>query len=537
MTPDRITANQYIRAALTIARTVSGREIVFQEDGITVIDPLGGKHTYASSVPMPPKNEFISILEHEFRSFNSKRSEIEISGHGKWVVNDKSGSIALKTAKPRFAALEAVIKAAPDQLAMMRSLYGQTGVDIVVACEGETRAKDIALAFATELTLSGRNAKLRLNLEHHYKRDRTLETAIDQEGPEIFSGTNEDGPTWIVEQPEGKVDMSKLDTPGADVSRVVVWVDEQMASRFSHATEGAFAPSRRPGIIVGVRLMDSEAVGKLVFSRKANSLATAEELVENAPWTTHNARKAARSEARPQAPKTWHQTTEAVARAFIERKAPRGYVSGKSLYFHGPVAYSLYDKNPVAAFVDLPDGRTILFTGRQTGQGGTLAGTVSSAKGDIDQTVNSTNLLRFRIDEVTDFLSLGGLKLDEMAWGFRRHKNEKDYPSSCTVDIAKLESYIVKRRRMAEESHVKKTKVATYAYSGYLGDLAALAEFRDAMCDLLKIELPHMGDAADLRQKQKEERLAAQQRQANLEKRRREEAEKVAQDDHRGFRF
>ncbi|MCV9964576.1 hypothetical protein OIU34_22050 [Pararhizobium sp. BT-229] len=536
-------AKSYIRAALTTTRLLAGREIVFREDGITVSDPFNGKHHFAAIEP-PPSSEILErgICQSTFHSyFGSHRpSEMKMSGHGAWDISEKDGTFKLKPARNRNAALESVTAANADDLAMLRSLYDIADVDIVVACEGEARTREIALAFASELNLSGHATELHLEPEHQYVWSLGRnEDADDQDGPVMFSVPEKVGQKWVV-QMASKETPPLPPTPG--VSRITIWEDEHKASQYGRVTAGAFAPSRRPAVLVGVTLKDSNPVATIVLSTAAKSVASIGKKSENAPWTLYNERKAKRLKSRPPVAKTWHQTTDQVARAFVAREAPRGYVSGKSLYFHGPVAFSVYDRNPVAALVDLPNGKTIMFTGRQAGIGGTLAGTVSGATGDIGTATKDSGFIEFHVGELTDFLTLGDLQLDDMASRFRHKKNEGDYPNTCAVDPARLEQYILSRKKAADEelAHLtRKTSVATYTKASCWAALERIATFRDAMVAHLGIELPDMGDALEFGAKREAESKAARQRQDNLRAGRAaleaEEAERRAEEEERGL--
>lgn len=529
MTEDEFNnAKSYIRAALTTTRLVAGREIVFREDGITVADPFNGKHHFAAIEP-PPSKEVLekAILQRDFHSYyGSRPREMKMSGHGTWNISEKDGTFKLKPAKNRNAAIEAVAEANPNDLAMLRSLYDVADVDIVVACEGEARTREMALTFAAELHLSGHSTELHLEPEDKYVwNSGRNEEAHDQDGPVMFAIPEKAGQKWVVQMASKE---NPPFPPTSGVSRITIWEDEHKAAQYGRITDGAFAPSRRPAVLVGVTLKDSKAVATIVLSRAAKSVALIGKKADHAPWTFYNERKAARLKARPPVAKTWHQMTDQVARAFIAREAPRGYVSGKSLYFHGPVAFSAFDRNPVAALVDLPNGKTILFTGRHSDMGGTLAGTVTSATGDIDTAARDSGFIQFHVGELTDFLTFGGLQLDDMAGRLRHKKNEADYPNTCTVDAVKLERYIVSRRKAADNelAHLtKRTSVATYTKAGCWAALERIAILRDAMVAHLGIELPDMGDAKAFGEKAKIEGAAAAKRQQELEVRRKYEHE------------
>jgi hypothetical protein len=520
MTEDeRNSTEEYIRSALTATRLVAGREIVFRPDGITVIDPFSGKHHF-SHLGTPPSKDLINeAFGQSFYSYTGSRDrEMKASGHGAWCVTEKDGNFVLKTVKKRVAALEALVTANPEDFALMRSLYGIPNVDIIVACEGDTRTRDIALAFASELNLSGHRTTLNLAPEHQNRYSDSFEAVFYQEGSALFDVPRKAGQEWIVENASSR---SMPAPPPSGISRVVVYEDENAARKFGRITEGSFAPSRRLAVLVGISLQDSTPTATVVLSKTAKAAARSDLVRENAPWTLYNERKAARLKSRPSVAKTWHQTTDQVARAFVARQAPRGFVSNKTLFFHGPVAFAVYERNPIAAFVDLPDGQTLMFSGRAAGQHNTLAATVSSAMGDIGNAVRPTNLKTFYVGELTDFLTLGDLGLNEVAFRVGYGKKEREYPSSCSINPAKLEEYIIKRRKRADaklEHLTSKNSAATYTKAGCWGELASIAKFRDEMVTLLGISLPDMGDAAEFTAMGNGLGEAAERRQSDLRK-------------------
>lgn len=517
-----IPAANHLRAALSAARLVSAREVVLDADGIEFTDPLGGKHRRASSQPYPGHEQIMVVLNQEFR--HKWNSESSIAGHGNWKFKEDGGKLVLKASKPRFAALESVFSAAPEELAKLRSLYGHPDVDIFIACEGEARARDVAVAFATELNLSGRTAKLSLAPEARY-RYGYRETAEEQNGPPIFQASDAaDAQAWDIFHSDEGVNMKGLGVADNGMSRIAIWTDPGMASRFFQATDEALAPSRRTTVLIGVQLEKSSPVGKIVLSAKAEAIATTDETVTNAPWTRHNERKAARDNARPKAPRTWHQTTEAVGEAFVARQAPRGYVSNKSLFFHGPVAFSVFDGNPVAAIVDIPGKETVIFCGREPGIGGTTAGTVTSACGDISRAAKAVGLREIYVGDLTSFLSLGGEPLNRIARGLRARKNEAEFPASCEIDTVKLAQYLSEQLEYADEGlkAAFKTQVPTHTKAMAYHRLARLAEFKDMMCGFLGVALPEAGDATEYDTLANDMTAKARDRQNELGKKRAE---------------
>jgi hypothetical protein len=531
MTAERHPTEQYIRSAMTAARNISGRELTFTENGIVVTDPLGDKHGFTTEAPRPSASEILAMLPNKARGFYYSSSDhVEFPGLGSWKLKDRAIPV-IKPEKQRFAALEALFTADPDDLAKLRSLYDFPDTDIFISCEGDTRSRDVAIAFATELNLTGHNAKLGIAPEssdwsYDGKHDKSYEGTI------LFSPVAKRlKQSWDITHRKSEYgypgnEQSKVPaTPGT--SRIVVLESARMAYHFRNADQRGFNMPDRRQVIVGIEIIRSTPTAKIIFSEKAAADCSTRKTPENAPWTRHNERKAARLKARPPAPRTWHQTTQDVADAFVARIAPRGFVSGKALYFHGPVAYSLYDRNPVAALVDLPDGRTLMFNGRAPGQGGTLAGTVTSASGDIDNSARDTPILRFNVGDLLNLITIGGIPLDVFAWRAGREKNEHAYPRTCSVDLEKLDTYIAARREAALESldEAFQTSMPTYKKANAYGFLAGVARFRDTMAELFNIDLPDVGNAAEYAALETDMSRKARARQVSLDEKRKAEAQ------------
>jgi hypothetical protein len=532
MTAEATNIENYIRAAMTQSRRISGRELEFVEDGIIVTDPLGDKHLFDGPAPRPSVADIIATLPNQARGiyFYRDSDELTFPGLGTWKLKSEGGSV-VKPVKQRFAALEALIDADPEDLAKMRSLYGCTDTDIFVFCEGETRARDVAIAFATELNLSGRSAKTYLPPEDDRMAHRITDT---YEGIGAFTPrTPHGGQHWDVclrqtDSPYGyqKKDTAAKPPPVPGGSKVVVHDNRRMAADFRRAGSRAFNTPDRRQVIVSIEIIKSRPSATILLSERAELDCTANETVDNAPWTRHNERKAARASSRPKAPRTWHQTTADVAEAFVRREAPRGFVSGKSLYFHGPVAYSVYDRNPIAAILDLPDGSSIMFTGRDSGQGGTLAGTVTSASNDVYDASKKTEMRRFSVGNLRDLFTVGDIPLEMYPSRVGRDKAEFAHPRSCSIDLDKLAVYISRRREAALEQldEAFETSMPTFKKGGAYKSLAGVARFRDAMSGIFGVEFPDCGDVAHYAALSDDMDAKARARQDDLKARRRAEA-------------
>lgn len=544
------TAMEILRAALMRASEYATRGVSLTDEGVGFLDAFGVRRE-ALAGGRPVKVDVAAmraaIASNELRAWNWRAPEGErtVKGLGSWMVAMENESVvALKPKKPKAPCLEAVFASEGDGVARLRSLYRNGGFDVVVNCEGEARAREFALALAAERNMLGLATSVNIAPEEAGYSDRDQDQRLLQFGPAVFDPPLASaGEAWAIEEVGSKAKARAESVSwNAGDSGVRVFVNSpsrfnRYASRLhGEQVQKALDERERPIVLIDVFLEKSVPVGRVAMSSSLKAASTAEETFDESPWKLFADRKEARKASRPSAPKTWHPTTEAVAEAFVAREAPRGYVSGKSVYFHGPVAFSVYDGNPIAALVDLPGKRTAIFYGRDKGIGGTMAGTVTSAQGDVQAAVRGKGFLEFHVDSLTDFLSWGDCELDRVVFRFRRDKNEADYPSGCKVDKRKLKAFFVRKLEEGEEAldEALKTGFATYKKSGaYLG-LAKLAEDRDEMAALFGVALPGIGDAAEFRTLADEARKAADARQVELRQRRSAEASNPEPDESDG---
>jgi hypothetical protein len=483
----------FIRSALTAARTLAGKEIRISSDGLTVVDSLGGHHPLESQITPPSSDAIAEGLKTPYRYYPERLpEEVDIPGHGAWACSEKDGAIILKSKRPRGACLEAFVTVDPDSIASLRRLYASPGIDIVVAVEGDARARDVAMSFASELNLSGHASSLSLPPDNG-RYGNGSDTREMQEGLSVFGSPVDAG--WSVELLPRNAGLSKAATPAGTQSRVVVFNDDRTAWRYSKAKPEELASQTRATALVAISIEKSTPVARIVLSEAAAELASARQETPDGPWIAYNARKA-KAAAIPRAPKTWHPTTEAVAEAFIARKAPRGMVSNASLFFHGPIAFSIYYKNPVAAIVDTPNG-PMIFMGRSSTRGGTKSGTISMAQGDVKRAAGAAGVPVVSVGTLTEFLTLDGHALDGVAMGFERSKDEASYSNSCRLDQGKLAAYLLARKQSCEqeldraERHTAPTYTQSHAWLG----LKDVSELRDMLASMLDIPLPDVGDA------------------------------------------
>lgn len=497
----------FIRSALTAARTLAGKEVRVSSGGVTVVDSLGGQHPLESQVTPPSSDAIADGLKTPYRYYREKLpEEVDIPGHGAWACSEKDGMIVLKSKRQRGPCLEAFATVDAESVASLRRLYKAPGVDVVVAVEGDARARDVALALASELNLSGHRSALLLPPDNRGYGNGG-QTREMQEGPDIF-GTSADAP-WSVELLPPKASLDKAAKPSYNQSRVVVFNDDRSAWRYSQAKPEQLGSQTRPTALVVISIEKSTPVARIVLSEAAAALSKALHQTTDGPWIAYNARKA-KAAAIPRAPKTWHPTTEAVAEAFLARKAPRGMVSNGSLFFHGPIAFSIYYANPVAAIVDAPSG-PVIFMGRSSTRGGTKAGTISMAQGDVEKAAAAAGVPVVSVGKLTDFLTLDGLPLDGVARDFEHKKDEASYSNSCLLDQQKLAAYLLARKQACELEleRVERHAAPTYTKSSAWHGLKAVAELRDMLAARFDLPLPDMGDTLHFEEKRAEAYQAA----------------------------
>jgi myosin-crossreactive antigen len=225
-------------------------------------------------------------------------------------------------------------------------------------------------------------------------------------------------------------------------------------------------------------------------------------------WEVINAqREARRLKAKPRPPKTWHSTTAAVAEAFIDRKAPKGMVSGKSLYFYGPVAYSVGNSLPVAAYLPKPDGSTILLVASPSGIGGTLSGTVGCSAVDIRDAARAKQVEFIEFENLHLYTSIAGRTLKDFAFCAEFSKFIEPPPSVASLDVERLAEYLVRLREGAKDELADSFEASTfptYRKASAYQRLARLCEYASTFSTVFEIELPEMGDHDELLQLSKD---------------------------------
>lgn len=539
MSHDRNSLLESLRGILLNCRERAGREIVISEGGIEVKGFFGDKSemTKNGDAILVSVDGLQDLFQNtNIRNYNYRSSALEISvpGLGDWSYEVKDGSISIKPKRTLRPCIEAVVPGLGNDLGRMRSLYDQGGFNIFVACEGEARAAELMQAMIAER----RSLKLP-TIAHYAPVTERYRSDIVHSMPQDVDVDNTEGMKWnirqVTERQAAEVAVAK--SKSAKEANVYIFHSEAHAKWFRQIEQ--FDRQDYPSVIFTVELEKSEPVGKIGFVSSLGPLLQVGSKFENAPWDIFEEKRKARAASRPSKPKTWHQTTASVAEAFIAREAPRGLLSSESLYFHGPIAYAVYYSNPVAAFVDLPDGRTALFTGRNHSLGGTAAGTASSAIGDVEVAARNGKFERFRVDDLRDFITWGDVQLAEIPRRCRYSKDEETRPRGASVDFEKMATWIEEKTAhlQAEIEEASKTKVGTYRKAGAYMSMAYHAELRNQLSGFFGIELPPVADPVEYRAIGAEHEKLANQRQRSLEQKKREEAAKAKMENDEGITF
>ena len=497
----------FLRAALAHAVRLGGRELRLGPAGAVALDGLGRpvRLERGGEPALPDLVALGHVIDGRERwAFRRQAAEeIELHGLGTWAVRRlPEGGLVLRAKRPPAACLEALVEAEPESLSTLRALYRLPGIAMHLSCDGETRARELALALVAERRMLGLPTRPFLP----DPPERT-ERPPAHDGTDTFDLPPAAGAPWSVEMRDrtpsgsGPARLGDGSRPPDGASRVLV-----TPNRHDHWVRFGSGPvdaGGRPVILMRVSIQASTARARLAFSPEALALATGTAPFADAPWDAYRARREIRRSARPAKPKTWHTTLDAVAKAFHARTAPRGLLSGNALYFHGPVAYALGDQNPIAAYVRSIDGKPLLIYARSAPH---LRG--SEAAGVRAVTV----------DALGPLVRLGGHALSDIPWRYGRDKSEHTLPHEAEMLPGPLADWIVQRRDAleAELDAAYATRYPTGRQSSAYRILAEHARTRDALCAALGLDLPCVGEASDLERRGKAASAAADRRQAEL---------------------
>lgn len=498
-----------VDAAVERARQHGAREIRFPDGGVVMVDASGAEHRIPlrDGVRFDPKT-VLDYLEdrggyHGIRNHFGWRTpdNARLVADCKYLLSVRGGVAVLRPDPAPKAILEQVADFDPDDAARLRSLYGRRGIDLRLEVEGQARGAALQATLAGEMRMAG----ITLLWERRPRQDRSWRALPPF--PDIFPEASSD---WVFGAC-ADLATARTDTGGGSSARLV---ESRRPVNHDSAIRAAMAARTDPAVVVQVRLVDSRPVATVTMSPAALALTSDD---APGPWDALRERAAAR---RPRAPRTWHPTTLAVAHAYVRQEAPRGYVSGRSLYFHGPLAYSEYDSQPVAAMVAGLDGKTVMVFGYARGAGGN--GVPTMAMGDIRAALDG-RLDVVRVDDLEEIVEIGGLAPSEFARRRRLDKAERDHPSVCTVDSAAVKSWmddIVAEGEQAVRDAFAGAPYPTLRKVSAYETILRSESVRLAFRDLLGIDLPPACDVEVVTARRDELRAAYDQRKALLDARR-----------------
>lgn len=531
-----------LRAIFLHCNEVAGREIKISSDGVEI------RHPYYGSSPVSIDGQPIKItaeeFEEAFRYYSrnggvkpSNYRELSAPGIGNFGYEINDDVVVLKPKRNPAHCIDAVVPDLGDGIARLRSLYNQPGVSVFVPCEGEVRAGNVMQALIAErraLKLPTQTRYLPVHDRYYSDRVYSMDALVDV-------ARRTDMPQWnVIQVTEADALKFLSKQPKTGESNVYVFsTNERQVNRWIHGLADLEAVGH-PVAVFAVKMNHSKSVGKIGFTSHLTSRISTEDKFENAPWKIYGKLSAARAATKK--PVTWHSTTQGVADAFVAREAPRGMTGSKRwrkppIYFHGPIAYSLADWNPIAALVDMPDGRTALITGRSEEFGGTKAGTVTSALGDIRVASSHKKFERFHLEELHEILTWGDEGLERAA--SKSSKMEDTWPKSAQFNVEKLGEWIEAKTTILQEELAEATKSAmpTYRKANAYSAVAQHADLRNRLVEGFGFDLPPVADVEEYRDLAKYHRDTAVERQKGLEQKKRIAAAEKRRETENGATF
>lgn len=221
--------------------------------------------------------------------------------------------------------------------------------------------------------------------------------------------------------------------------------------------------------------------------------------------------------------KTWHSSGDSLAKAFLDQQAPRGFISSKNIFFHGPVLYSQWHGNPVAALVRVPGEMEWLITG--TGDACPSKETSSRALGRVIRDNGEHGYRHVALANLNDLLLWNGEDLAGYArsnsYARGRANDEKSRDPLCELQEDRVRVWLSAKILAAEKEleSAKGTKFATFRKSGAYGGLIHYGELSKLLTMKFGFRLPVVKDIDSLRAKMRFATEAAQHRQDVLAER------------------
>lgn len=497
LSPDAV-----VLAAIARTRGLAGREVRFSSGGVTVTDSFGKEIPLlrdGRQLPCEPDDILAAVSRVQLYGVTSSLYEgrpVKFSDHGSWLFSKADGVLSLKPAKRFAPCLEALFDAPEDDMAKLRRLHIQGGCDIHIVVTGAPRTRQVALALLAERRQAGlpAYAELMCDRDDHWRKQGSPDVSL-QHPDDVFDAHEAVAPAWTIQQLEMHDYSAGLPADPSGPSRVLISENRNpgLRSSYSEKFRAWIDANPRPTVVLSVDLVDSNPVARMLFSKSAEAHSAFDPGFVAPPWETYTKRRRALVQNRTSAPKTWHQKTEFVAKAFVSQEAPRGLISGKSLYFHGPIAFSQYDRNAIAAFVETVDGRRVLLMGHHGDIGGGTLAVTSMAMGDISANLPD-DIEVHRIDDLAEFLSWGENAVLKAVVLAKYEKSEASLPKVCTIDEKRLSAWFLKEYQRALQTEVESRprSFPTYKHARAAGAIADLAEKRDRFAALFGLALPDL---------------------------------------------
>jgi len=505
------------RSLLLIARRLCATSVRISSAGeATIVLPNGSEATpKIGGAPITLDINAItsSDLYYHGRLSRAGDSLIHLDGV-EWRIKDKNG-ISLTPKKPFPSTLSMIAEFDPESLARFRSLYDRD--DVIIRCDiaGETRAKDLAATIMAERAMIGLPSRSNVVYETWHTNSPENLPPLDPIGEGSIWGILVEGRYRSRRQLSETVEITYTHSKNANIRNI-------------DGAEDAGIPIIR----LDIEIVDSKPVGLISFSAAAKpltnpELATAPEL----PWNVIETEIARRKAKAPKRQKTWLETTAKVGHAFIEQKLPRGYVSGRSLFFHGPIAYSESYNNPIAAFVADRNGDPTLVFGRSTRWAGSAV--TSTAQSDIVTAAHAAGLIRGYIDPSPDdlvpsirlgslqaTLSFADIPATDVPRHFMRSKDEDKYPRLAKLHELPLQEWYAQEeeilRKEIQEAHNSGANYPTLRRVRAFEALIHLHDHITRVNDIYAFSIPVIQDIDDIRQDFEHAQMGVAQREAAL---------------------
>lgn len=412
------------------------------------------------------------------------------------------------------SALNDVFNVDAFNLNRLRSLYARGGLIIGVTCQDQADADAVIVALSSERHQLGLNTKITFLNEGLKERRRKKGILFKP----IKTCQTVEADLWhIVECRNDQfiklVDPHLIDRSNTD-DTTHVYVSTYSGKNAKFANGRTLKKHIRenkglPLLMITVRTTDNKPDADFSFSAGIYAMSSPAHF----PWVTLKGQTPTSTQTLNNYSKSVEvfPTVESAAAGYISRQFARGWTSASDLYFHGPIAYSISDTNPIACILEVPDWNPVLLVGRTRNAGGRFGSRVTKAWREIINAAENEFTI-FHIQDLTAFIRFGGAHLANVPQYFRRGGDETEFPKTVSLHKVALENWITSEFETRWESIHSNSQPAfpTHVKANAYQALAALASFRDFVSASMKVHLLEIGDFEAYRYKASEERVAAQ---------------------------